>query len=414
MAKAEAEVLDAAKIRQDFPILNQNVNGKPLVFLDSAATSQKPLQVIQTLNDYYTKYNSNVHRAAHTLAAKSTEAYENSRNKIANFINAKPQEIIFVKNASEAINLVFYSWALENLKAGDIVVTTVMEHHSNIVPWQQLQSKDVKLGIIDILPDGTLDLEQLKAIMSDKVKLIAVTHCSNVLGTINPVKEIAQIAHKYGALVLVDGAQSVPHMPIDVKDIDADFFVFSGHKMLGPTGIGCLYGKEEILKKMKPFMFGGDMIKEVHLRETTFADLPNKFEAGTPDIAGAIGLGAAVDYLQSIGMENIQAHEKELVRYALERLSQVKDLKIIGPADASKRGGLVSFTLGDIHGHDLSQILDAEGIAVRAGHHCAMPLHEKLGITSSTRASFYFYNTKEEIDRLVDALNKARRIFKLE
>jgi len=411
--KTEFEVLNVEKIRRDFPILNQTVNGKPLVYLDSSATSQKPLCVIDVINNYYKTYNANVHRAAHRLATEATEAYEESRRKIANFIGAEQQEIIFVKNTTEAINLVFYSWALENLKAGDVVVTTIMEHHSNIVPWQQLQSKGVKLGIIDILTDGTLDLEQLKAVMSDKVKLIAVTHCSNVLGTINPVKEIAQLAHKYGALVLVDGAQSVPHMPIDVKDLDCDFFVFSGHKMLGPTGIGCLYGKEEILKKMKPFMFGGDMIKEVHLRETTFADLPNKFEAGTPDIAGAIGLGAAVDYLQNIGMKNIYAHEKELVRYAIERLSQVKDLKIVGPTDSNKRGGLVAFTLGDIHGHDLSQILDAEGIAVRAGHHCAMPLHERLGLASSTRASFYFYNTKEEVDKLVEALEKARTIFKL-
>ena len=405
--------LNVEKIRQDFPILNQIVNGKRLIYFDSAATAQCPLFVIETMNQFYRDYKSNVHRAAHKLAAEATEKFEESRKKVADFVNARAKEIVFTRGATEAINLVLYSYALENLQKGDEIISSVMEHHSNLVPWQVLQRKGVKLNFVDIKQDGTLNLEQLKDMINNNTKLVSITHASNVLGTINPAKEIGKIAHNHGALFLVDAAQSVPHMPVNVKDIDADFLVFSGHKMLGPTGIGCLYGKADILNQMTPFNYGGEMIKEVYLRKTVFNDIPHKFEAGTPDIAGAIGLGAAVDYLERLGMHNIREHEKELVSYALERLSGIKGLRIFGPTNPDIKGGVVSFTLGDIHGHDLTDILDSEGIAVRSGQHCAMPLHDRLGIPVSTRASFYIYNTEDEIDKLVLALEKARKVFRL-
>jgi len=408
------QVLDVKKIKMDFPILNQLVNGHKLVYLDSAATSQKPRQVIDAMNDYYSNYNSNVHRGVHKLSAESTEKYEQSRKKVAEFINAKDsKEIIFTKNATEAINLFYYSWALENLKAGDEVITTEMEHHSNLVPWQNLQKRGVKLNFVSINSDGLLSESEYENLLSNKTKLVTVTHVSNVLGTINDIQKMAKLAHDYGSVIFIDGAQSVPHMPIDVRKLDVDFLAFSGHKMLGPTGIGVLYGKASLLNSMNPFLYGGDMIKEVHMRDTIFNSIPYKFEAGTPPIAEAIGLGAAIDYLRNIGMKNVRIHERNLINYALDRLSDIKDLVIYGPMDADSRCGVIAFNLGDVHAHDLASVLDDQGIAVRSGHHCAMPLIEKLGVPATARASFYIYNNEEDIDRLVDGLNYAKKVFRL-
>ncbi len=403
------ETLDVEKIRKDFPILSREINGKPLIYFDSAATSQKPSVVIDALSEFYRTYNANVHRAVHTLSQEATDLYDDSRQKIAKFINADFDEIIFVKNATEAVNIVLHGWAM-NLKSGDEIISTVMEHHSNIVPWQSLQKKGVKLKFVDIKEDGTLDMDQFEKLLTNKTKLVTFTHVSNVLGTINPVKEMVKMAHNFGALALVDGAQSVPHMPVDVRDIDCDFFVFSGHKMLGPTGTGCLYGKKEVLDIMDTFMLGSDMIKEVKLHETSFREAPWKFEPGTPDFAGAFALGIAVDYLNSIGMRNVQKHEHEIVQYALKKMSEIEQIKIYGPKE---RAGVVSFNVGDIHSHDISSLLDEDGIAVRSGHHCAQPLMTRLGITSAARASFYIYNTKKEIDSLVSSLEKAKAVFKL-
>jgi cysteine desulfurase/selenocysteine lyase len=415
-------MLDANKIRADFPILQRRVHGKPLVYLDNAATSQKPETVIRALDDYYRRYNANIHRGVHTLAEEATAAYEDARRKVARFINAySAREIVLVRNTTEAINLVAYTWGRTNVGTGDVIVLTEMEHHSNLVPWQLLaQAVDARLEFIGLDPQGRLvleDLDRLLATFEQRVKLVGVSGASNVLGTINPVAEIARRAHAAGTLLLVDGAQSVPHLPVDVRAIGADFLAFSGHKMLGPTGVGVLWARKETLQAMPPFMGGGDMIKSVHLRHTEWNDVPYKFEAGTPNVAHGIGLGAAVDYLNELGMDNVHAHERALAAYALERLATVPDLHVYGPP-AGERSGVITFNLirdGDIliHPHDLASILDRQGIAIRAGHHCAQPLMEHYGVPATARASFYVYNTEEEIDKLVEALLEARRVFGL-
>lgn len=404
--------IDERKIRSDFPILSRQINGKQLAYLDNAATTQKPNQVIDVISDYYRNSNANIHRAVHTLGNEATEMYEGARGKIASFINASPREVIFTRNATEAINLVAFSFGA-GLKKGDEIITTLMEHHSNIVPWQMLESNGVKVRYVDVDEEGNLKLDQYNEFVNENTKIIAVAHASNVLGTINPVSSIAKIAHDAGALLVVDGAQGAPHMPVDVHALDADFYAFSGHKMLGPTGIGVLYGRRNLLEGMQPFLRGGDMIKEVYTTHTTFNDLPHKFEAGTPNIADTIGFGAALDYLANIGMENVLRHERALTKYALEKLSGINGLKIYGPLDTSMRTGAVSFNLADIHSHDVASILDDEGIAIRSGHSCAMPLMTRLGVPSVARASVYIYNTKEEIERLADALEKAASIFKI-
>ncbi|MBL8089046.1 MAG: cysteine desulfurase [Anaerolineales bacterium] len=406
--------LDVNKIRKDFPILQRETrDGVRVVYLDSTATSQKPSQVINAMNDYYQKSNANIHRGVHTLAEEATSLYEGAREKIAKFINANSsREIIYTRNTTESINLVAYSWARANLKAGDLVVLTEMEHHSNLVPWHMLQAeKNIELDFIPVTENGLLDLDSYKSLLDRNPKLVSFTHMSNVLGTINPVHEMIQLAHDAGAIVLVDGAQSVPHLSVDVQKLDADFYAFSAHKMCGPTGIGILYGKSALLESMPPFLGGGDMIKEVKLRSFRANTLPHKFEAGTPAIAEAIGLGAAVDYLSNIGMENIAKHEHEITEYALERLEEIQGIKLFGPS-ADKKGGVAAFTLDGIHPHDVAQILDKDGIAVRAGHHCAQPLHEKFGIPATSRASFYLYSTKEEVDLLVNGIYKVKELFK--
>ena len=406
------ELLDAVQleeVRDDFPILSQTVHGKPLVYFDNAATSQKPRQVIEALNDYYRRYNANVHRGIHALAERATREYELARQRITKFINAPaPETVIFTRGTTESINLVAYSWARANLKAGDEILITWMEHHSNIVPWYQVAAATgAVVKRMELNPDGTLVVPEI----SPRTKLVAVTHCSNVLGTINPIRQLADAAHKVGALILVDGAQAVPHLAVDVQALDVDFYVFSGHKMCGPTASGILYGRRQLLEAMPPFMGGGEMIREVRADGFTCNDLPYKFEAGTPNIAEAIGLGVAVDYLHNIGMDKIRQHEKEITGYALDRLQEFVEIKIYGPLDVEKRGGLVAFTFSDIHPHDLATFFDQEGIAVRAGHHCAMPLHKKLGLTATTRASFYLYNEREEVDVFIAALHKAKKFF---
>ena len=405
--------LNIEKIRKDFPILDrETANGKRVIYLDSTATSQKPLQVIEAMNDYYRRSNANIHRGVHTLAEEATSLYEGARERIAKFINAStPREIIYTRNTTESINLVAYSWARANLKSGDLVILTEMEHHSNLVPWHMLQAeRGIELEFIPVTDEGLLDLDTYKALLNRTPKLVSFTHMSNVLGTINPAAEIIKLAHAAGAVTLVDGAQSVPHLSVDVKALDADFYAFSAHKMCGPTGMGVLYGKSALLEAMPPFLGGGDMIKEVKLRSFRPNTLPHKFEAGTPAIAEAIGLGAAVDYLTQIGMSNIAAHEHEITEYALERLEEIPGVKLFGPS-ADKKGGVASFTLEGVHPHDVAQILDQDGIAVRAGHHCAQPLHEKFGIPATSRASFYLYSTKEEVDMLVKGLYKVKELF---
>ncbi len=405
---------DVEAVRADFPILHQEHHaGVPLVYLDNAASSQKPLKVIEGMDDYYRRYNANVHRGIHKLSEAATVAYEESRIKIKRFINAgSKREIIFTRGTTESINLVANTWGRANLGPGDVVVSTEMEHHSNIVPWQILAAeKGFRIRYIPVLPDGTLDLDAYDAILRDEpVRLVTVMYVSNVLGTVNPIGEIVRRAHAAGALALVDGAQAVPHMPVDVQALDADFLAFSGHKMVGPTGIGILYGRRALLEAMPPWMGGGDMISTVTLEGSTWNDLPYKFEAGTPSIAEAIGLGFAVDYLTSIGMERIHAHEQAMTTYALDRLSEVPGLTVYGP-DASKKGAVAAFALRGIHAHDMAQILDSQGIAVRAGHHCAQPLHSCLGVQSTARASFYLYNTPAEIDALVEGIYKAGKTF---
>jgi len=406
----------ATRVRADFPILQQEVNNKPLVYLDNAATSQKPLLVLNTLRDYYEHYNSNVHRGVHTLSAKATDAYEAARDKVANFINAASrQEIVYTRNATEAINLVAYSWGTSNLQQGDEIILSVMEHHSNLIPWQLLaQRTGVVLKFVELTETEEFDLEQYKSLISDRTKLVAVVHVSNTLGCINPVQEIIAIAHQYGAKVLIDACQSVPHMPINVQKMDCDWLVASGHKMCAPTGIGFLYGKLELLRSMPPFLGGGEMIADVFLDHATYADLPHKFEAGTPAIAEAIALGAAVDYLTGIGMDNIYAYEAELVGYLFEQLQQIPEIRTYGPQPKIAglgRAALASFTAGDVHPHDLSTILDQAGVAIRAGHHCTQPLHRYLVVQSTARASLSFYNTREEIDVFITALKEAVEFF---
>lgn len=405
--------------RQDFPILKRKINGKPLVYLDSAATSLKPTPVVRAMVDYYTQYTANIHRGIHTLAVEATEKYEEARKKIAHFIGASSEkEIIFTRGTTEAINLVAYAWGRSNIEKGDEIILTVMEHHSNLVPWQQLAIENgAVLKYLDIDDQGKLPkISEIRSQISDKTKLVAITHVSNVLGTINPLKEICReiksLQPTAKPLILVDGAQAAPHMKVNVADLGCDFYAFSGHKMLGPTGIGILWGKKEILETLPSFQFGGDMIKEVYLERTVLADLPYKFEAGTPDIAGVIGLGAAVDYLEKVGLDKIREHEKELVAYSLSQMRKIPGVSIYGPMDANQRGGVISFNVKGIHPHDLAQILDEEGIAIRSGHHCAMPLHTRLAISASARASFYLYNNQEEIDKLIEGIKKAKQIFK--
>jgi len=383
-----------------------------LTYLDSTATSQKPLSVILAMDDFYRRSNANIHRGVHTLAEEATSLYEGAREKIAKFINAaSARQVIYTRNTTESINLVAYSWARANLKQSDLVVLTEMEHHSNLVPWHMLQAeRGIELDFIPVTEDGLLDLEVYNSLLSRRPKLVSFTHMSNVLGTINPAAEIIRLAHEAGAITLVDGAQSVPHLAVDVQALDADFYAFSAHKMCGPTGIGALYGKTALLESMPPFLGGGDMIKEVKLRSFRPNTLPHKFEAGTPAIAEAIGFGAAVDYLTSLGMDNIATHEHEITEYALERLEEIPGVKLFGPS-ADKKGGVAAFTLEDVHPHDVAQILDRDGIAVRAGHHCAQPLHEKFGIPATSRASFYLYNTKDEVDLLVNGIYKVKEMF---
>jgi cysteine desulfurase/selenocysteine lyase len=405
--------LDPEVIRRDFPILSRTVNGRQLVYLDNAATTQKPLTVIEELGRYYTEYNANVHRGLHTLAEEATQAYEETRRKVADFIGApRTEEIIFTRGATESINLVAYSWGRKNIRSGDRIVLTEMEHHANLVPWIALAKETgAELEYIPIDEHGYLDLDGIGEIISRNTKLVSIIHMSNVLGTINPIEKIIEIAHDRGAVALIDAAQSIPHMPVDVGSMDADFVAFSAHKMLGPTGIGVLYGREEILSEMEPFNYGGEMINEVRYDYADWAELPHKFEAGTPNIAGAAAFAPALDYLSDIGMANVRQHEIELTAYALNRLSSLDSIRVFGPIDPERRGGAVSFVDSDVHPHDLAQVLDQYGVAIRAGHHCAQPLHKLLGVGSTARASFYIYNTKEEIDRLIDALREARRYF---
>ncbi len=405
--------LNPYEIRKDFPILQRKTHDSvPLVYLDSTATSQKPLAVIEAMNEYYRHSNANIHRGVHTLAEEATAMYETAREKIAGFINApSTRQIIYTRNTTESINLVAYTWARANLKAGDLVILTEMEHHSNLVPWYILQDeRGIQLEFISVTEDGLLDFDSYRSLLARTPKLVAFTHMSNVLGTINPAADIIRMAHAAGAITVVDAAQSVPHLKVDVQALDADFLAFSAHKMCGPTGIGALYGKAELLEAMPPFLGGGDMIKEVKLRSFKPNTLPHKFEAGTPAIAEAVGFGAAVDYLTKVGMENIAAHEHEITEYALERLEEIPGVKLFGPS-ADKKGGVAAFTLAGVHPHDVAQILDRDGIAVRAGHHCAQPLHEKFGIPATSRASFYLYNTKDEVDKLVDGLYKVKELF---
>lgn len=405
--------IDVNSVASDFPILKRKINGNRLVYLDSAATTQKPQSVIDALNTYYTEQNANVHRGLHTLAEEATAAYEHTRDRVAKFIGGvKREEVIFTRNATEAINIVAQSWGRRNLKGLDRIVTTHMEHHANLIPWIMLaRETGAELAYIPLDSNGRLDLRNIEKIINKDTRLVALTHMSNVLGTINPIEEIIELAHRRGALVLIDGAQSVPHMPVNVKTMDADFLVFSAHKMLGPTGVGGLFGKEHLLNDMEPVQFGGEMISEVRYDYASWAELPNKFEAGTPNIADVAAFTQALDYLERIGLDQIRAHEKELTAYAIEKLQALDGVTIYGPTDVEIRGGAVSFTTDGIHPHDLAQFLDAQGIAIRAGHHCAQPLHRLLGVGSTARASFYIYNSLTDIDKLVTALNEAGRYF---
>ena len=410
-----AATINISKIREDFPILKRTVNGKPLVYFDNAATSQKPSYVLNAIDEYYRNKNANIHRGVHKLAEEATIAYEEAREKVSKFVGARhSEEIIFVRNATEGLNLIAMTWGRMNIKKGDKIVLTIMEHHSNIVPWQMLgRETGASIDFIEIDAEGRLRDDEVKGKINDATKLVSVTQASNVLGTINAVDQIGREAHRVGALYVVDAAQSVPHMPVNVSEIDCDFLVFSGHKMLGPTGIGVLYGRKQVLENTPPFLGGGEMIREVHTHEATWKDIPYKFEAGTPNAAGAVGLGAAIDYLKKIGMKQVHDYEKELTAYALEKISKVGGITTYGPKDPTRRVGVIAFNLGDIHAHDLASILDEDGIAIRSGHHCAQPLMEYLDVPATSRASFYIYNTKEEIDKLISALEKARKLFNL-
>jgi len=411
----QRSIVNSYALRNDFPIFKKKINGKELVYLDNASTTQKPYSVIDSITDFYTNHNSNIHRAVYQLAEEATELYEQSRKKIANFINVRPEEIVFTRNTTESINLIAHSWARSNLKKDDVIALTEIEHHSNIVPWQILcQEIGTRLEYVGIDENGFLDLEHMiELISSKKVKLVSLSHMSNVLGTIVPIERIIKIAHEHGIPVIVDGAQSVPHMPVNVKNMDCDFLVFSAHKMLGPTGVGVLYAKKEFLENMRPFMGGGDMIKEVFKFHTNYNEVPYKFEAGTPNIADVVGFGAAIDYLEKIGMENIRRHEISLTEYALESILSLKYVTVYGPRDPKYRGGVISFNIADIHPHDLATIMNDYGIAIRSGHHCAQVLMQRLDVPATSRASFYIYNTKEEIDKFVNAIKEAGRIFKI-
>jgi cysteine desulfurase/selenocysteine lyase len=404
--------LDVARIRKDFPILERKVHGKQLVYLDNAATSQKPRQVIDELVRYYENYNANIHRAVHTLGEEATAAYEAAREKVRAFINAPSGEtVIFTRNTTEAINLVAYSWGRANISEGDEILLTQMEHHSNLIPWQQLaKEKGATVRYVPVTPQGTLELNGLENLFDARTKMMALPHVSNSLGTINPVEKIAVEARKRGVMLLIDGAQGAPHLPVDVQAIGADFYAFSSHKMLGPTGIGVLYGRKELLEEMEPFMGGGEMIRKVTFEGATWNDLPWKFEAGTPNIADAIAFGAAIDYLSALGMDNVRKHEAEIVAYAIDRMSTLDDIILYGPP-ADQRGGVVSFNFPDLHPHDIGTVLDTHGVAIRSGHHCTQPLMRCLGISGTARASFYIYNTPEEVDKLVDAVRAAREFF---
>jgi cysteine desulfurase / selenocysteine lyase len=413
IAVSKSTSLDIDRVRADFPILKREIRpGVPLVYLDSTATSQKPASVIRAMDEFYQRSNANIHRGIHTLAEESTAAYEAARSRIADFIGVpSARQIIFTRNTTEAINLVAFSWGRSNLRPGDVIVLTEMEHHSNLVPWQMLAAElDLQLEFIPVTPDGLLELDAYRQLLVLQPKLVSFAHMSNVLGTINPAKEIIKMAHDVGALTLIDGAQSVPHFPVDVKDLDVDFLAFSAHKMCGPSGIGVLFGKKVLLEAMPPFLGGGDMIKRVHLRSFQPNELPHKFEAGTPAIAEAVGFGVAVDYLSNVGMKAIAEHEHQIIEYALDRLEEVPGVRVFGPS-AERKGGVASFTLDGVHPHDISQILDTDGIAIRAGHHCAMPLHEKFNIPATARASFYLYNKMDEVDRLIESLYKVKMVF---
>jgi cysteine desulfurase/selenocysteine lyase len=406
--------LNVQQVRKDFPILSREISpGLPLIYLDSAATSQKPEPVIQAMNDYYKWNNANIHRGVHHLAEEATQAYESARIKVAEFINApSSDQVIFTRNTTESINLVAFSWGRANLNPGDHILLTEMEHHSNLVPWQLLASeKDLVLDFIPVTPEGLLDLDEYQTLLKNGPKLLAITHMSNVLGTINPLEGILKEAKEVGAVTIVDGAQAAPHFPVDMKALEADFYAFSAHKMCGPTGIGVLYGRKDLLEEMPPFLGGGEMIKRVELRSFKANDLPHKFEAGTPPIAEGVGFGAAVDYLQSIGMRKIEEHERKVTGYALEKLSLIPDLQILGPSIEDK-GGVAAFYIKGIHAHDVAQVLDSQGIAIRAGHHCAQPLHTKFDLPATARASIYLYNTEDEIDQLVTGIQKVKEIFK--
>jgi len=410
----KTEAFDVEKVRADFPILNRKVHGKRLVYLDNAATTQKPRAVIDALVDYYSRYNSNVHRSVHTLGEEATEAYESARERTASFVGAKAKELVFVRGTTEATNLVRFAWGAANVKKGDLLVTTLMEHHSNIVPWQLLaKSREATLEFVGLNSDGTLDMDSFERLLKEAPRLVTVTHCSNVLGTINDVAAICAKARSAGATTLVDGAQAVPHLPVDVGAVGADFYAFSGHKMLAPTGIGALIAKKKTLEEMEPFHGGGEMIREVFLDRSTWNDVPYKFEAGTVNIADAIGFGAAVDYLNAIGMDRVRDHEVRLLDYAMQALSKVKGFGAYGPQDSRGKGGVISFNLADVHPHDLATILDEEGIAIRSGHHCAQPLMHWLDVAATSRASFAVYNSYDDIDALKAGLEKAGKIFKL-
>ncbi|MDA4114546.1 MAG: cysteine desulfurase [Thaumarchaeota archaeon] len=409
----KSQSLEVERVRKDFPILRRRIHGKRLVYLDNAATTQKPRSVIRSIVDYYSKHNANPHRGVHQLSIEATEAFDSSRKTMMSFINASAfEEIVFTRGATESINLVRFAWGNHRIKKGDLIVLTMMEHHSNIVPWQLLAKETgARIEYVGITPDGSLRYDQFEALMGQAPALLAFTQCSNVLGTINDAAALCAAARQAGATTVVDAAQSVPHMPVDVQKMGCDFLAFSGHKMLGPMGIGVLYARRALLQEMEPFQSGGDMIKEVHLSGARWNDLPYKFEAGTQNVEGAVGLAAAAEYLNSLGMDRVRRHEEELTAYALEQMASVPGITVYGPRESSRRGGVISFNLGDIHPHDLASILDEEGVAIRSGQHCAQPLMELLGLSATTRVSFYVYNSHDDVDALMGALSKARRIF---
>ena len=414
-APETARRIDPKTIRRDFPIFERTVHDKPLIYLDNAATTQRPRQVIDAVRNSYERENANVHRAVHTLSYEASVAYENAHKKIARFVNADSwREIVFTRNATEGLNLVAFAWGMANLSEGDEIVVTLMEHHSDIVPWQMLQEqKGVKLTFVDVDDDGRLKLDEFKDALNPNVKLVGVIQASNVLGTINPVKRMVEMAHDIGAMTVVDAAQAAPHVPVDVQDLGCDFLAVSGHKMLGPSGTGFLYGRKQLLEEMPPFLRGGDMIATVTTEGSTWNELPWKFEAGTPDIGGGVGLGAAADYLLDLGLENVYAHEQELVEYALEKMLELKGVTVYGPHDTTDRLAVISFNVDGVHPHDLASILDGEGIAVRSGHHCAQPLMTRLGMDNTARASFYVYNDQDEVDALVEGVKKAKQLFQV-